>query len=75
MCAHVCDVMEQPQDSIIRSLDPLAFNYTGLSLVWLDFRQAGGNQEYIKQLRMLRETTGLHKFLDQPDEVHKDPVF
>ena len=59
----------QPQDYVVRNFNPYAYNFTGLSSSWTDFRRETGNQEYLRQLRVLRNITTLGKYLDEPDGV------
>ena len=59
----------QNQDLVLRSLNPYAYPYIGLSLVHQDFRPKSGNQEYVDNLRALLQGTNLHKYLDEPEGV------
>ena len=54
---------------MLRELDPHAQNYTGLSHHYLDFRDSSNNQVYVDQYRLLRNITGLHRYLGEPEQV------
>ena len=59
----------QPLDAVLQALDPAAYNYTGLSTVWTDFRRPDKNYLYVDQYRKLRTRTDLHKYMDEPEGV------
>ena len=59
----------QAQDAVLRSLNPCAYDYIGLSKKMTDFRVEPENRMYVSQLKALRNLTDVKKFVDEPEDV------
>ena len=66
---HCLCVPAQPQDSILRLLNPCAYDYMGLSKRKTDYRVERENWPYVQQLRVFRNVTDFGQYVDEPDGV------